>query len=212
MAIDHTEKIFFPDSMIMAIIGRIAFPLFAYCVVVGCLYTHDMKKYLLRLAIFGVVSQPFYVLAFHPTKDAFFQEILSLNILFTLIAGIMAINALMNIKRNWWMLIVAIAMEIFLGLDYGFYGILLMVIFYICRNKTWLSALLVSFWMILHGYSGNFIEIGSIGLGLQIFSMLALPFIYFHTNTKLKVNKYVFYIFYPLHLLIIFIVRIILQV
>lgn len=67
MFIDHAGEVFFPDSMIIAIIGRIAFPLFAYCIVVGCLYTHDMKKYILRLAIFAVVSQPIYNMAFHPT-------------------------------------------------------------------------------------------------------------------------------------------------
>ena len=48
MAIDHIGAVFFPESVILRIIGRIAFPLFAYCLVIGYLYTSDVKKYLRR--------------------------------------------------------------------------------------------------------------------------------------------------------------------
>lgn len=212
MAVDHVSKIFLPGNMVLAIIGRIAFPLFAYCLVVGCLYTSNVKKYILRLSIFAVVSQPFYIMAFHSTWEGFIENILVANIFFTLVAGVLAVSALMDIKKRWWMLLITIAMELFIGLDYGFYGIGLMVIFYLCRNKSWLSALLAVAWMCWCGMLGNFITVFGVGLDLQFFAILALPLIYMHTDIRPKINKYFFYAFYPAHLLIIFLVRLALQV
>lgn len=208
MLVDHVSKIYFPDNMVFAIFGRIAFPLFAYCSVVGCLYTHDIKKYLLRLGIFGVVSQPFFNMAFHPSWKQFWDEFFSLNIFFTLIAGVFVITGLRNIKKCWWLILVAFAMEWFIGLDYGSYGIIMMALFYLFRNKSWLSILVVFVWMC--GYAvGDFIQIGSIGLDRQFFAVLALPFIYIHTNFQPKIHKYFFYMFYPAHLFFIFMTRMI---
>jgi len=212
MVIDHIGKIFFPNNVVMAIIGRIAFPLFAYCVAVGCLYTKSINKYILRLLVFAVISQPFFVLAFHPTWNGFFENFLVSNIFFTLVAGVLAVNAMMNLKKHWWMLLIVVAMEILIGLDYGFYGIILIVIFYLCRNKSWLSALLTITWMMWSGMFGDYLYIGFIGLDIQFFALLALPLIYIHTNINPRINKYFFYIFYPAHFLIIFLLRIMLKV
>lgn len=208
MLIDHVGGVFFPDVMIFGIIGRIAFPLFAYCVVVGCLYTHDIKKYILRLGIFAVISQPFFNMAFHPTWEQFWAEFFSVNIFFTLIAGVLAIKALMDIKKYWWMILIALAMELLIGLDYGLYGIIMMVLFYLFRNKSWLSLPVIFIWMCSIAL-GDFVYIGSLGLDKQFFAVLALPFIYIHTNFHPKIHKYFFYAFYPIHLLLIFIARMI---
>ena len=211
MLLDHIGKVFFPENMILALIGRIAFPLFAYCIVVGCLYTRNVKKYILRLTIFAVVSQPIFNLTFHPTWAHFWEEFFSVNIFFTLIAGVLAVTALMDIKKHWWMLVTALAMELFIGLDYGLYGIGLMVLFYLCRNKSWLSILLIFVWM-CNMIRGDFLQIGGFGLDRQFFAVLALPFIYIHTNVHPKIHKYFFYIFYPAHLLLIFALRMIFKV
>lgn len=212
MVLDHVGKIFFPDNMVLAIVGRIAFPLFAYCLVVGCLYTRSIKKYLIRLGIFALISQPIFNMTFHPTWQQFLEELFSVNIFFTLGAGVLAVCSLMDIKKRWWMLLIPIAMEIFIGLDYGFYGIGLMIIFYLCRNKSWLSCLLIVAWTWWNALRGEFITILGFGFDLQFFSLLALPFIYIHTNIKPKINKYFFYAFYPAHLLIIFLLRLTLHV
>lgn len=66
MLIDHIGGAFFPTVGMFRWIGRLAFPIFCYCLTVGLLYTHDIKRYLGRLALFAVISQPFYVLATHP--------------------------------------------------------------------------------------------------------------------------------------------------
>jgi hypothetical protein len=103
-------------------------------------------------------------------------------------------------------------MELLIGLDYGFYGIILMAIFYLCRNKSWLSALLTLAWMMLLGMFGDYLHIGSIGLDIQFFAVLALPLIHIHTNIRPRINKYFFYAFYPAHFLIIFLLRTIINV
>ncbi|MFR3921893.1 MAG: TraX family protein [Dysosmobacter welbionis] len=59
MLIDHIGGAFFPEVGVFRWIGRLAFPIFCYCLTVGLLYTHDVRKYLTRLGIFALVSQPF---------------------------------------------------------------------------------------------------------------------------------------------------------
>jgi hypothetical protein len=206
MVIDHASKVFLPDNAILAILGRIAFPLFAYCIVVGFLYTRSIKKYLIRLLVFGLISQPIYLLALHPGAVGFPYNFLTPNILFTLAAGLLILLAIEDLKHRWWLILLVVAVEVFIGLDYGFNGLILFVIFYLTRNKSWLSFLLVLVWMCLE-LPGDFITFQGFGIGKQFFAILALPFIYLHTNTHLKLNKYIFYAIYPAHLLLIIVFR-----
>ncbi len=78
MTIDHIGGAFFPQYPAFRWIGRIAFPLFCYCLTVGMMYTGDIKKYLFRLGAFAVISQPFWILAFN--SDDIIGNIFNLNI------------------------------------------------------------------------------------------------------------------------------------
>jgi len=202
MLIDHLGKIFFPDVIFMQTIGRIAFPLFAYCVVVGSLYTSDIKKYALRLAIFAVLSQPIYALALNRTWS-------SLNIFFSLLIGLLTIYAL---KEKKWLLFSAfIIVSLCANLNYGIYGILLMIIFYLFRHQITLSAITANSLLISHFFiiTPPDFYINKIGLNIQGFAILSIPLIYTHTNFNVKINKYLFYIFYPAHLLIFYLIKLI---
>lgn len=66
-----------------------AFPIFCYCMTVGLLYTHDIKRYLLRLGLFALFSEPVYVLAFHPGD--FWENFPLMNIYFTLAVSLLAL-------------------------------------------------------------------------------------------------------------------------
>ena len=57
MFIDHIGSIIFPHIMFLRIIGRISFPIFAFLIVNGYRHTHNLKKYLLRLAAFAIISE-----------------------------------------------------------------------------------------------------------------------------------------------------------
>ena len=57
MLLDHTGKMFFPQYQILRILGRLAFPIYAYCIAVGCVYSKDRFKYLTRILLVGLISQ-----------------------------------------------------------------------------------------------------------------------------------------------------------
>ena len=63
MVVDHGGKMFFPKYQIMRIIGRLALPLFAYCIAVGGVYSKNRLRYLSRILFVGLISQPFYAMA-----------------------------------------------------------------------------------------------------------------------------------------------------
>ena len=61
MIVDHVGVRLFRDVQELRIIGRMAFPLYVWCIVVGTVYTRDPLKYALRLLIAAVIAQPFYM-------------------------------------------------------------------------------------------------------------------------------------------------------
>ena len=196
MLIDHIGKILYPDVLILQIIGRIAFPLFAYCIVVGVLYTRDVKKYVLRLALCGIVSQPFYVLAFG-------TDWLVSNIFLNLLVGVLVIHTI--VERRWILLGLLIVFSELSDIDYGLRGILLMIVFYAFRENPRKSILMSTLILILP--TVNDLIFQNQDMSIQGFSVLALPLIYLHTNFNLKINKFVFYGFYPIHLLSLYLVK-----
>ena len=88
-----------------------------------------------------------------------------------------------------------------------------MMIFYLCADKPIVAVALA----VLYSFTGNYIlynvdhpmylNVGPIALFVQFFAVLALPLICIRTNTKIRLNKWLFYVFYPLHLLIICLIR-----
>ncbi len=203
MLVDHIGGALFPEMQVFRIIGRIAFPLFCYCMTVGLLYTHDIKRYLLRLGIFALASQPFYLFAFHPHD--WMQEFANWNIFFTLF---ISLTALWAFKERKWLLFAAAFFVISCwNFDYSANGILLMLIFYLFREKPWIGlGLNLLFWLPCL-MNGGELAIGAYTFDRQIFAALSLPLIYCHTNFHPKIPKYVFYGFYPAHLLAIGLIR-----
>ena len=64
MLIDHIGMVLFPEQLIFRMIGRLAFPIFAYVLVEGFFYTKNINKYLLRLGVFAIVSEVPFDLAY----------------------------------------------------------------------------------------------------------------------------------------------------
>ena len=140
MLIDHTGGALFPEAGIFRWAGRLAFPIFCYCLTAGLLYTRDVKKYLLRLGVFALVSQPFYILAFHPVGE-FRENLTNRNIFFTLFLSLLAMAGLKERKRR--LFAPAFFTVSWLNLDYSGTGIQLMLIFYLCRNHPGAGAVLL---------------------------------------------------------------------
>lgn len=204
MLLDHIGGAFFPETPIFPWIGRLAFPLFCYCMTVGLLYTHDIRRYLGRLAIFAVVSQPFWILAFN--ADDILGNLTNWNIFFTLFLSLLAMWGLTT--RRWWLFVLGVLVLAFGSFDYNYNGVILMLIFYFCRNKpALLAGLYILFW--LPALWGGSLEdplalvVGGHAVNWTIFGLLALPLILCRTHSGIRIPKWFFYAFYPAHLAII---------
>lgn len=177
MLIDHIGYLFFPSMMIFRTIGRIAFPIFAYLIGVGYEHTSSLKKYILRLFIFALVTQIPY--SFFNRGLTF--EPYNLNILFTLVLGLVFIHLIndsiqllkskVTIKHLRVLLnVVALFLMLYVneyvkfvgygrGLEYGWYGIVLILIFYYSKDQTLLLVINYLILTFAHAYYNIFFSL-----------------------------------------------------
>ncbi|WPS85352.1 TraX family protein (plasmid) [Brevibacillus halotolerans] len=184
MVIDHIGAVFFPHLIIFRIIGRLAFPIFAFQLAQGARFTSNSKMYSLRLLGFAWLSQIPYMLLWDTT---------TLNILFLLHLSFLWI------KIGFRYIGLFALVMCLIDVDYGFYGILFGPLFYWLANRKHIVFLLLSIATICFSwYTGAWIQLFAIvGIGLVL---------YVHQGWwKIQINKYFFYWFYPVHLLIILI-------
>ena len=201
MVVDHVGTVFFPQHPEFRWVGRLAFPIFCYCLTVGLMYTRDIRRYLGRLALFAVVSQPFFVLAFHPHN--FWEELTSWNIFVTLFFSLLAIYGVK--ERKWWLFALALFTVSWWNFDYSGTGITLMLIFYLCRNRPRLGAalyLLSYLPALMNGWPEDplCLTVGGLCIDWSFFAVLAAPLIFCATHSRIKINRWFFYAFYPAHL------------
>ncbi len=226
MAVDHTGAAILPQYPWLRIIGRIAFPIFAYSLAVGCVYTRDMRRYMLRMFLLALVSQPLYALGLNHTTAAMgtlswgndsFQSTLSWylmswnrpSILVSLMAGMLLIWCFKDRKYALAAVVAAVILYFQGYLDYGWRGVALMLLFYAFLEHPGASFLWILGFMLWWGVSGGGgYQIGPIRFSTQTFAVLALPLIYLPTKTNLKLPKWVFYLFYPAHLAALYVAQI----
>ncbi|MBQ6594725.1 MAG: hypothetical protein IJH78_03580 [Clostridia bacterium] len=224
MFCDHAGKVLLPQYPIMRVIGRLAFPIYAYCIAVGCIYTHDVFRYLKRLALVAIISQPIYCLALehasramfsisfaeHPFRAAinfYVQSWHYPSIMLTLAFGLLVI---WTIREREMLLLISMLLLCWWTqgkINYGFRGIMLILLFYLFSMKWWLSLPVVLAYMVWWGLRGSGYTLFEVRFGSQAFAILALPFIYIHMNTGIRVNKWFFYFFYPAHMVVIYFLK-----
>lgn len=208
MLIDHTAAVLIPSNtvlwLVMRCIGRLAFPIFVFLLVEGFYHTRDVKKYLLRMGAFALLSEIPFDLAFYGKVLEFTHQ----NIFFTLFLGLLCLFLMKEAEKKFQKNVFAINVlnavitlffsvaAFYLKTDYGFAGILLVVAFYLFRGSRLLCALALLF------VSGFLIK------GIQVLAVLAMLPIAFYNGQRGKNIKYVFYIFYPAHLLILALLKI----
>jgi hypothetical protein len=198
MTIDHIGAVFFPNQIIWRVIGRISFPIFCYLIILGIETTKNPVNYFKRLLFFAFLSQIPYFLALN------FQPFESLNIFFTLSFGVLFI---LFYKKNSILVLFPVVMVSVLNFDYSLYGLALIGSMYLLRKKPKIG--LLSF--IFINFSIFLI------INLQIFTLFSIPLILLYQlgimkkERKIKEEftyspwrKYFFYLYYPLHLILIY--------
>lgn len=221
MLCDHAGKMLFPQYPIVRVIGRLAFPIYAYCLAAGCVYTHAPLNYLKRIVLLALISQPIYAVAMAHETPAMYavpfaqqpvRAVLDFyvhswdahpSILVSLAFGLILIWAL---RERQLVLFGGTFLLVWLiqgKLDYGIKGILLMLLFYAFIDRRWLSLPVMAIFMIWWGLQGSGYDLFGVKFGIQMFAVLALALIYIRTQTPLKLPKWLFYAFYPAHLLLI---------
>lgn len=220
MVTDHVGARIFPNVIELRILGRIAFPLYIWCMAVGASYTHDPLKYALRLLLVGLISQPCYMLGLNHTWSQW-------SVFFTLFLGYMGILGMQQ-KRygsQYWAPLLALAVPCFVTMDYGWRGVLLVMLMYLARrNRGAIVALMVSFclyWGSAYApvtkvfgmeLTGGFfnLEIVKAFTRLQALAILALPLILWPKKTRAPLPKWLGYAAYPGHLIALWIAQMIL--
>jgi len=205
MTIDHTGAILFPDVLAYRIVGRLAFPIFAFLITEGYKHTRSVSRYLLRLAVCAVLFQ---------IPDWFFGIHYALNIFATLFLGLCAILTFDRMKNKSlvlsWIGVVAISIIAhFIGADYGAYGVFLIFMFYLTSGNVY--KIIIGMVVLHAAYAAYELTSSYISEGravfshyIQVYSMFSIPFIALYNNEQGRKMKYFFYLFYPLHLIILY--------
>ena len=219
MLMDHMWATVVPGNLWLNCVGRLAFPMFAFMLVEGYHRSRSVRKYMLRLLIFAIVSEvPFDLMVSGILLYPFYQ-----NVMWTLLLGLGTIylidrligdrQSLIRLLAAFAAVVVSAVLATLLMLDYYGYGIMTVLTFYIFRGDNWLPRLgqLICLGIInLELIGGQVIPVSLLGLSFdfpqQGFALLSLVFIRLYNGRQGphgKAVKYSFYVFYPLHMLIL---------
>lgn len=198
MLLDHTSIILLDNYAPFRIIGRLAYPLYAYFIAEGCNHTKNKLFYLLRVFSLGALCQ----LAYY-----FVDKSLYLNILLTFSVSIPMVYLLKAAKRNVFFTIVFLVATVGLwstcqqlssngiNFDYGFLGIMFPVLLALGENRRE---------KVILAFCGLCALSHNMG-GIQVWSLAALPILLLYNGKRGRLNlKYTFYVFYPLHLAVLY--------
>ena len=209
-------------------IGRVAFPIFAFLLVEGFLHTHDKRKYLVNLSIFAVISQLPYYLAICGDGISYAH----LNVMVTLVLGVLMMWGIEKVREysvsnsckqegnertctnkrrflpssekiarhilcNPVLQVIPVAVTCaaayFLDVDYGIIGIVVIAILYFFRYQMKTAMILAAAALIVYDLS-------------ELPVIISFMLIYLYNGKRGKQNKYFFYVFYPAHLLVLYLI------
>ena len=206
MTINHLGQNFAPKfnpfwwEFTYQFIGKLTFPIMAYLLIEGYLHTKRFKNYVLRLALFGVLS----ILPYHYVLNKTGPIYIFNNILFTLTIGLLMLK-LIDTYPKYEKYIVFIASVLTFASDWNIFGILIIHSFY---NKSFkqLTIITISMTVAQVALTGQLISLATLGI------LMVIPLLKAYNGQKGFFNKWIkygFYIYYPLHLSIIILLQVI---
>lgn len=183
-------------DMVCRTVGRISFPIFCFLLVEGFVHTRNLKRYTINMFLFALVSEIPFDLAFARSYFAFDMQ----NVFLTLGIGLLVLTGLRRYQfREYIQLPIIVAgcgAAYLLRTDYDMFGILFITVLYMLREKRAMRCL--SGGLMMSFESMDYYCAGA----------LAFIPIWLYNGTRGKIKlKYFFYWFYPVHLLLLYLIR-----
>lgn len=194
--------------LVMRIIGRLGFPIFIFLLIEGLEHTRNQWKYLLRLIIFALISEIPFDFAFNLNREQIFSgqllEFTYQNVFFTLAIGLAAVigikiiqgiefNEMLKVFINIGITVAGMGLGLLLRTDYGAIGVLAIIIMYLLRQRRILASAMSCLVLMF----SSFLEASAF--------LILLPVGYYNGERGWKL-KWVFYAFYPVHLLLLWVI------
>ncbi len=199
MLIDHIGAVLYPDLIVLRIIGRLAFPIYCFLLVQGFLHTSNLKRYMARIGVFAVLSEVPFDLA----RSGHWFDLEAQNVFISLFLGLCCMTIYrFGAKRQHPVIMLssilaACILAQLIRVDYQWLGILFIMIFYI-----WHTSKQICYTAFI---TVTIVYCVSVMSWLQAVSVCALIPIYWYNGKRGKYSfRYVFYFFYPVHLLILY--------
>lgn len=203
MTIDHIGLLLLPQHEILRIIGRLAYPIFACMIAEGCCHTRNMRRYFGTMVTAALVCQLVYLVATRSLYQCIF-------VTFSLSIGLIVLLRRARDRKgvaDWVLAAAGILAVLFVteilplllpdtdyGVEYGFLGVMLPVAVYLGKTKAQklsLAALILT-------------AMGWVLGTVQWAALLALPLLMCYNGKRGKWKlKYLFYIYYPVHLVVL---------
>lgn len=216
MTIDHIAFVFVPTDTVlyyvMRLFGRLTAPIMSFFISEGFIHTSSRKKYLLRLFLFAVISQPFYfIMIFSRLPETAFEYFTNLNVMFTFCLSLMSLIILTSEKIHTAAKIILIGI-CFAAADFCDWSYIIpawTIIFFLFRNskKQKNAAFIgVSVLILIQRFLPLYDSLIQFSCQLGVILSLIPLNLYNgkHSGSSgcfLKsFNKWAFYIYYPLHM------------
>ena len=186
MTIDHIGYFLFPGVEELRIIGRLAFPIFAFLTAQSYRYSHNRETYFIRMLVLGAL--------FTVTKF-YFQPYSGADIFLTLGLGF---GILYGLEQKQYLLAIgSLILGIFLDVDYGWYGLLFVPLMYYFENRLIYTVPIIG---VMTWLATRYLYFAT----SQYYALISIAILLLY-NKQLgyKKAKYFFYIYYPLHIIVL---------
>ncbi len=177
-------------------IGRISFPIYCFLLVEGFQKTRNLGKYILRLGVFTLITEVPFDLCFSSKPFSLSHQ----SVMLTLLIGVITMwgvsllekhlqGGILRVCGSAVIIIIGAAAAELMNTDYGFIGVICIMVIYVLRQSKWLQiagGCLVFLW--------------------EVWAPIAfIPIAFYNGKRGLKL-KYLFYLFYPVHLLLLYLI------
>lgn len=213
MTIDHIAFLFVPPEsplyFIMRLMGRLTAPVMSFFIVEGFVYTRNYKKYFLRMFVFAIISQPFYfVMIFRRTPQNTTEFLMNLNVMFNFCISLIMLKIVSGrLRTEKKILLSGICFMLADLCDWSFIIPAWVLIFFFFRNSKFRTALFISVSVVLITlkYLPTYNSFSAFSYQYGVLLAIVLIDLYNgrRSENHAKINRWFFYIYYPLHIAVI---------